>query len=187
MRVVSTFSAPSSVQRSVKGKLDTSEFDYLVVSYSSKLEVFALQPEGARLQCSLEIWGVISSLAVVHHTVNNSSLFPIGLSLTLPQDAPDTLLVTTETPDPLTILLEYVPAMEGTEPCLREYDHMSLRSSHSRSMEFFEGAVVHPGGDVAIVATYIGKLKALVMKGTQRKRIKAEFDCMLVEFLIILA
>ena len=90
--------------------------------------------------------------------------------------------MTTETPDPLAILLAYVPAVEGSEPSLKEYSYLSLRSSHSRTMEFFEGAVVHPSGDVAIVATYIGKLKALILKGTQRKRIKAEFDCMSVTF-----
>jgi hypothetical protein len=96
------------------------------------------------------------------------------------------LLVTTETPDPLAILLEYVPETESSEPFLREYSHSSLHSSHSRPMEFFEGAVVHPSGDVAIVATYVGKLKALVLKGTRRKKIKAEFDCMSVIPLILL-
>lgn len=88
--------------------------------------------------------------------------------------------MTTETPDPLAILLEYVSEAEGSEPFLRDYSHSSLHSSHSRPMEFFEGAIVHPSGDVAITATYVGKLKALVLKGTPRKRLIAEFDCMSV-------
>ena len=76
--MVSTFSTPSSVQHSVKCRLDTYEFDYLAIAYSSKLEVFALLAEGAKLQCSLEIWGAISSLAVVHHMVNKMTLLLIG-------------------------------------------------------------------------------------------------------------
>ncbi|KAF8526426.1 CPSF A subunit region-domain-containing protein [Gautieria morchelliformis] len=168
MRVVSTFFAPSSVLHSVKCRLDTSEYDYLVVTRSGRLEVFVLRTEGAKLQCSLQIWGAISSLTVAHH-----------------KDAPDTLLVTTETPDPLAILLEYVPEVEGSEPFLRGYNTLSLRSSYSRSVEFFEGALVHPSGDVAVVATYIGKLKALVLKGTLRKKIKADFDCILTELNVL--
>lgn len=99
---------------------------------------------------------------------------------TVLQDRPNTLLVTTETPDPLVMLLEYVQEGESEEHSLREYNHLSLHSSFSRTMEDFEGAVMHPSGDVAIVATYVGKLKALVLKGLEKKIMESEFDCMLV-------
>jgi len=76
------------------------------------------------------------------------------------------------------MLLQYIPEGEGAEPSLCDYSHVSLHSAFSRTMEDFEGAVVHPSGDVAVVATYVGKLKALVLKGTHRKSIRSEFDCM---------
>ena len=184
MKVVSTFFASSSILHSVKCRVDTSGVEYLAVAHSSNLELFALLAQGAKLQCRLDIWGTISSLTVVPHTVNKMLSFSCQ-GLMLEQDAPDTLLVTTETPDPLAILLEYVPETGGYEPFLREYSHLSLYSSHSRTMEHFQGAIVHPSGDVAIVATYVGKLKALVLKGNQRKKIKAEFDCMSVTILYL--
>lgn len=71
MRVVSTFFHPSSVLHSLKCRLDESELEYLIVATPNKLEVLALLPEGAKVQCSLEIWGVISSLKAVHHVVSH--------------------------------------------------------------------------------------------------------------------
>ena len=70
MRVVSTFSPSSSILHSVKCRLDGSGVEYLVISKPSKLEVFALQPEGVELQCELQIWGMVSSLKAVHHDVS---------------------------------------------------------------------------------------------------------------------
>lgn len=70
MRVVSTFFHPSSVLHSVKCKLCGTDTEYLVLSKPNQLEVFALLPEGAKLRCSLEIWGVVSSLKVIPHEVS---------------------------------------------------------------------------------------------------------------------
>ncbi|KAF8516138.1 CPSF A subunit region-domain-containing protein [Hysterangium stoloniferum] len=165
MRVVSTFFAPSSTSHSLKCKLDHTETDYLVVAKPDRVEVFSLQPDGAKFQCSLEVWGVISSLKTV----------------SLKGDRMETLLITTEVPDPLVILLEYVPE-ENDRPCLRVCKSLSLHSHHLRPMENFEGAVVHPAGDIIIVATYIGKLKALVLRGRQRIE---EFDCMITELNVL--
>jgi len=44
-------------------------------------------------------------------------------------------------------------------------------------MEDFEGAIVHPSGDIAVVATYVGKLKILYFS-EDRRSVERESDCM---------
>jgi len=65
MRVISTFFGPSSIIHSLKCRLSNNDLEHLVIAKPNKLEVFSLQPEGAKFECSLEIWGIISSLNAV--------------------------------------------------------------------------------------------------------------------------
>lgn len=68
---------------------------------------------------------------------------------------------------------------ETENPFLREMYHISLHLPFSRVMEDFEGAVVHSSGTLAVVATYVGKLRVLVFN-KNRTKIAKEFDCMSV-------
>lgn len=61
MKVVSTFHAPSSVAASVKCSL-TPDAEHLVVAKTNRLEVFSLQPEGLKLECTHEFWGRVISV-----------------------------------------------------------------------------------------------------------------------------
>jgi len=76
----------------------------------------------------------------------------------------------------MAILFEYVLEGEDREPGLQETSHLALHSSLLQKMDNGD-AVVHPSGDVAVVATYVGKLKVLVLENLQRTTIKSEFDC----------
>lgn len=84
------------------------------------------------------------------------------------------LLVTTEAPNPLCIIYEYI--YKKDEPAsLREIYSLSLQVPFSRPMENFEGAIVHHSGDLAVIATYVGKLKVLWVQDKGRI---SDFDCL---------
>lgn len=84
------------------------------------------------------------------------------------------LFVTTEAPDPSCIIYEYIHEKDETSK-LREFYRLSLQTPFSRPMENFEGAIVHPSGNIAVIATYVGKLKVLLL---QDKGHISDFDCL---------
>ncbi|GJJ09699.1 hypothetical protein Clacol_003923 [Clathrus columnatus] len=146
---------------------DSRDVDYLVISKPNKLEVYSLEENGIKLRCTREIWGTVSSLN--------------ALRTHLKEGPGELLLVTTEAPDPLCIIYEYIYEKTGTAS-LREFYRLSLYAPFSRSMENFEGAVVHPSGNLALIATYVGKLKVLVIE--DRKRIW-DFDCLITQLNVL--
>ena len=70
MKVVSTFFQPSSVVASVKANLiSDNELEHLVIAKTDRIEVYELLPDRLNLECTLEVWGRITSLQVLHPNV----------------------------------------------------------------------------------------------------------------------
>ncbi|TDL17702.1 hypothetical protein BD410DRAFT_901246 [Rickenella mellea] len=139
MKVVSTYHAPSSISHSVKCSFTQDRnMEFLVVAKVNKLDVYALLPEGLSLQCTLDVWGRITSL----HAISTSSQ----------------LLVTTDHPDPKVFLVDY-EVSDRAIPELVVSKTLDLYERGTRSSEFFTGALADPDGELAIVSSYVGKLK----------------------------
>lgn len=165
MRVVSTFFPSSSILHSIKCNLNSEDVDHLVVAKPNKLEVYGLEENGVKLRCTREIWGSISSLNAIRVSDQDDEM----------------LLVTTEAPKPLCIIYEYI--YKKDEPAsLREAHNLSLQAPFSRPMENFEGAIVHHSGNLAVIVTYVGKLKVLWVQDQGRI---SHFDCLVPELNVL--
>lgn len=70
------------------------------------------------------------------------------------------LLVTTDLPDPKVFLVDYEVA-DRAIPELVISKTLNLYERGTRSAEFFIGALADPDGELAIVSSYVGKLKLI--------------------------
>ena len=68
------------------------------------------------------------------------------------------LSVTTDHPDPRLLLLRYVPDQTPRLECTKS---IPLQERNARPAEFFCSSFVDPTGDIAIVSSYVGKLKVV--------------------------
>ncbi|KAH9841501.1 mono-functional DNA-alkylating methyl methanesulfonate N-term-domain-containing protein [Rhodofomes roseus] len=141
MRVVATFHQPSSVVSSARCSL-TADQEFLVVGKTNRIEVFSLQADGLRKECSLEIWGRVVAVKAL----------PVG----------DTskILVLTDHPDPRLIVLGYTTDGEG-RPSLVSKHYVELHDRYARPAEFVTDVLVHSSGRIAVVNCYTGKLKLI--------------------------
>ncbi|PCH40170.1 hypothetical protein WOLCODRAFT_67201 [Wolfiporia cocos MD-104 SS10] len=146
MKVVTTFHPPSSVVRSIKCSLSLGQ-EHLVIAKINKLEVYSLQPADLHHQCSLEIWGRITSLR----------------ALPLNQGGISNLLVLTDHPDPRLITLTYSVNEEGVAS-LASKEHIELHDRYARPAEFVTDVFVDTHGTLAVVSCYTGKLKVVQYK-----------------------
>ncbi|KAI5118862.1 hypothetical protein M0805_005306 [Coniferiporia weirii] len=146
MKAVSTFHQPTSVVASLKTTLtgDT-DIEHLVVAKTCILEVFAILPDGLHLQHSLEVWGRIASIQAI--PIENSSKHH--------------LLILTDHPDPRLLLFEYAQISGQLKSELKCIRSLSLFERNARPAEFFNGCLVNRKGKVAVVSTYVGKLRIL--------------------------
>lgn len=75
MRVVGTFHPSSSVTHSLKCSLTPdSTLEHLVVAKTDRLEVYSLQPDGLKLECSADMWGRIVGVRAVPARVSRSRI-----------------------------------------------------------------------------------------------------------------
>ncbi|KAH8114589.1 mono-functional DNA-alkylating methyl methanesulfonate N-term-domain-containing protein, partial [Phellopilus nigrolimitatus] len=149
MKAVATFHQPTSVIDSLKTTLtDDEDVEHLVIAKASIIEVFAVLPDALRLQCSIEIWGRITSLQAVPTE----------------DTAEHHLLISTDHPDPRLLLLEYVQDSENSKYQLNCVKCLSLHERSARPAEFVNGCQVDHKGKVAVVSSYVGKLKFVGLK-----------------------
>ena len=72
MKVVSTFIRPTSVVASVKANLiEGDESEHLIVAKTDSIEAYALLPDRLDLECTLEVWGRVTSLQVIRSEVRH--------------------------------------------------------------------------------------------------------------------
>jgi DNA damage-binding protein 1 len=64
MKVISTFTPPSSVVASLRCSLAPSA-QHLVVAKSDRIDVFSQQATGLHLECTVPIWGRIVALSAI--------------------------------------------------------------------------------------------------------------------------
>lgn len=84
-----------------------------------------------------------------------------------------TLIVTTDHPDPKLLFLEYIPDDGFKSGRLVCFHSLSLLERSSRPTEFFSGCLVDHKGTVAVVGSYVGRLKILELDDG---RLTTEFD-----------
>ena len=71
MKVITTYHPSSSVQYSVKATLTADpELEFLVVGKLDKLQVYSIQPEGLKLECTLELWGRVMAITAIPRDVS---------------------------------------------------------------------------------------------------------------------
>lgn len=163
MKVVNTYHSPTSVTFSLKCRLTADpDLEFLVVARSNELDVFAILVDGLRLRCTLDVWGRVTSLKAFGSSVRPSENITANKGLTFYQSVQEgsksSLLLTTDHPDPRLLLLQYVPDQDPRLECTKS---ISLHERNARPAEFFCSAIVNPAGDVAVVSSYVGKLKVL--------------------------
>lgn len=81
--------------------------------------------------------------------------------------------MTTDHPDPRFFLIDYIPSTGSPGPHLEFTRTDSLHERGARPTEFFTGAIVDPSGEVAIISSYVGKLKVLELNDA---KIVSDFD-----------
>ncbi|KLO05927.1 hypothetical protein SCHPADRAFT_917631 [Schizopora paradoxa] len=143
MKVVNTYHSPTSVSHSLKCCLTADpQLEHLVVVRCNELDVYAILADGLRLQCTLDVWGRVTSLKALGSSGSTEVK----------------LLLTTDHPDPRLLLFQYVP---GHSPHLECTETISLLEKNARAAEYFCTSIVDPTGDIAVVSSYVGKLKVL--------------------------
>ncbi|KAI0372253.1 hypothetical protein BV20DRAFT_991870 [Pilatotrama ljubarskyi] len=144
MRVVGTFHPSSSVSRSLKCCLapDTA-LEHLAVAKTDRLEVYSLQPDGLKLECTADMWGRIVGLQAIPARAEGQS----------------NLLVMTDHPDAKLVVMSY--QIEGGVAALRSGSSHSLVDPAARQAEFVTDVQVDPTGQVAVASAYAGKLKVV--------------------------
>ena len=88
MRVVGTFHPSSSVSRSLKCHLtpDTT-LEHLAVAKTERIEVYSLQPDGFKLECTADMWGRVVGLQAIPVGVCQLRLYiPPALRLMLARE-----------------------------------------------------------------------------------------------------
>lgn len=148
MRIVSTFHPSSSVTSSLRCCLvANSATEHLVVAKPGKIEVFVITDDGLKPDCEVEIWGVIVSIKAIpaKRSAKHSNL-----------------LVLTDHPDSRLIVLTY--SVDNGSPSLvsKPDTTISLLDRNARHAEFFHDIVVDTSGRIAVINSYVGKLKVLM-------------------------
>jgi DNA damage-binding protein 1 len=167
MKVVATFSPPSSVKCSLKCRL-ANDVEHLVVAKLSRLDIYSLQPEGLAQECGLELWGNVVSIKAIPIPVSSvmvakTMLWKCLWRLFLQGARRSNLLVLTDHPDPELFFLSYRGSRSGA-PELVTTKHLSLYERSPRPAEFFTGIVMDEFGEYAMVSCYASKLKCLVFQ-----------------------
>ncbi|KAJ7430630.1 CPSF A subunit region-domain-containing protein [Mycena latifolia] len=165
MKIVSTFHQPSSVLCSLKCHLTSAGVEHLVVAKLNGLDVYSVQPEGLKHQCRWDVWGNILSVKSV----------PTG------DASRSNLIVMIDHPDPELIFLTYAESTL-TGSVLNTTKRLELLENNQRPAEFFNDVIVHPGGKLAIVSCYTGKLKGVVLNAGNYKD---DFDASLMELVVL--
>ncbi|KAJ6557241.1 CPSF A subunit region-domain-containing protein [Mycena vulgaris] len=165
MKIVSTFHQPSSVICSLKCHLTSAGLEHLVVAKLNGLDVYSIQPEGLKHECRWNVWGNILSVKSV----------PIGDS------SRSNLIVMIDHPDPELVFLAYNES-KRTGGTLSTTGRLDLHEKNQRPAEFLNDVVVHPGGKLAIVSCYTGKLRGVVLS---EGKYKEDFHASMMELVIL--
>lgn len=178
MLAISTWHPSSTVTHSVKCKL-AGEAESLVIAKANTLEVHDLTAAGLVLKCTLDVWGIVTSLLATQRKVSYGLDLPRDLSLALQANAfqgrtHQSLLLTTDHLNPNFYILDY--DVNGSQPQLLVSYSLSLSLRAGREAEFFNGAVLHPNGRVIVCCAYSGTLKVIVLGGNDGE-VQTEFDC----------
>ncbi|KAI0766387.1 CPSF A subunit region-domain-containing protein [Trametes elegans] len=147
MRVVGTFHPSSSVSRSLKCRLTDTALEHLVIAKTDKLEVYSLQPDGLKRECSVDMWSRIVSVQAVPAKEESHS----------------DLLVMTDHPDIKLVLFTY-ETVDG-QATLKTTGTCSLVDRAARPAEFVTDVRVDPTGQIAVASCYAGKLKVVSLQG----------------------
>ncbi|THH03261.1 hypothetical protein EW145_g6399 [Phellinidium pouzarii] len=167
MKAVATFHRPTSVVDSLRTTLtDDGDVEYLVVAKTCILEVFVILTDALRLQCSLEIWGRITSLQAIP----------------LEGTSEHHLLVLTDHQDPRLLLFKYFQKSGDKNSEIKCIKDLPLYERNARPTEFFNGCLVDRKGKVAVVSSYVGKLKILEL---DNGLIHSDFDVSVRELNIL--
>ncbi|KAK7464711.1 hypothetical protein VKT23_005917 [Stygiomarasmius scandens] len=141
-RVTATFHPSSSVLSSVKCQLLSRDLEHLVVAKLNLLEVYSIQPDKLRHECSLEIRGKVRSVKAI----------PI------PDSHRSNILAFLDHPDPELLVLSYSETGPDNGK-LELIEQIQLDERSSRPAEFFNDILVHPSGELVVVSCYAGRLK----------------------------
>ncbi|KAG8965789.1 hypothetical protein FRC03_000160 [Tulasnella sp. 419] len=160
MLSVSTWHAPSSVSHSVRCRFISDGAENLIVGRLNRIEVYALSPTGSVLQTSFDTWGTMTSLNAVRRHGHNT----------------DSLIITIDHRNPSFLILDY----DDEASRVFVSHNISLRMRGAREAEFFNGAIVHPNGNVIVTHVYTGHLKVMVL-GENPNKIESEFECRIPE------
>ncbi|THV04459.1 hypothetical protein K435DRAFT_649225 [Dendrothele bispora CBS 962.96] len=143
-RITATFHPSSSVLSSVKCQLLSADLEHLVVAKLNSLEIYSIQPDKLRHECSLEIRGKVRSVKAI----------PI------PNSHRSNILAFLDHPDPELLLLAYSETEPGGGK-LELKEQVQLDERGARPAEFFNDVVIHPSAELAVVSCYAGRLKVL--------------------------
>ncbi|KAF5362887.1 hypothetical protein D9758_007154 [Tetrapyrgos nigripes] len=147
-RVTATFHPSSSVLSSFKCQLLSRDLEHLVVAKLNSVEVYSIQPDKLRHECSLEIRGKVRSVKAIPFADSHRS----------------NILVLLDHPDPELLFLTYTETEAGSgklEKIVQEIIQLDERGS--RPSEFFTDVLVHPSGKFAVVSVYAGRLKVVTL------------------------
>ena len=175
MKVVSTFIQPSSVVASTKARLlEDDDIEFLVVAKTDSLEVYSLLPDRLNLECTLEVWGRITSLQTIQPKVRDYPLLTMPLTEFIAQkEGSCRLLAITDHPEPLALVIALVRKTSPPILALDVAKTVSLLERNASPSEFFNGSVLDSQGKAGVVCSYKGKLKVLELEeGT----VKSDFD-----------
>ncbi|KAI0335819.1 hypothetical protein GY45DRAFT_705258 [Cubamyces sp. BRFM 1775] len=147
MRIVGTFHPSSSVTHSLKCRLTPDPTaEHLVIAKTDKLEVYSLQPDGLKHECTTDMWGQIVGMHAI----------PVQ------DESHSNLLVMTNHPDAKVVLMTY--GVENDVPALQPGGSHSLVDRAARQAEFVTDFQVDPTGQIAVVSCYAGKLKVIKLE-----------------------
>ncbi|KAI8986077.1 CPSF A subunit region-domain-containing protein [Trametes punicea] len=147
MRVVGTFHPSSSVSRSLKCRLTPDPaLEHLVVAKTDRLEVYSLQQNGLKLECTADMWGRVVGLQAISAGARDHS----------------NLLVMTDHPDAKIVLMSY--AVDDGIATLKPGGSHSLVDRAARQAEFVTDFQVDPTGQVVVASCYAGKLKVIKLE-----------------------
>ena len=138
--------------------------EHLVIAKSNKLDVYSVQPEGLKLECSVDVWGRIAAVKALPTSVRYTTVsLGIPWHSYLSQDNCDDILVLTDHPDPKVIVLHYAVSDCGG-PSLISPRTLALTERNARPTEFLHDIIVDPSGQLAVVCCYTGKVKVLMLE-----------------------
>ncbi|TFK40691.1 CPSF A subunit region-domain-containing protein [Crucibulum laeve] len=161
MKIVTTFHNSSSVLCSLKCRLASRDIEHLIVAKLNRIDVYSLQPQGLRHECTTEIRGKVLCIRAI----------PISGS------GRSKLVLMIAHPDPELIFFSFKLPVEETAELVAD-KQLSLYERTPRPAEFFNNIIVHPSGKLAVVSCYTGKLKIVTFKAGSYEQ---DFDVSLPE------